>query len=77
MSCIELVELITEYLEGALPQDRRARFEEHLRACDGCTAYMEQFEATIRLTGMLTEDQVPADAREALLGAFRGWVSGS
>jgi len=77
VSCIELVELITEYLEGALPGDRRARFEEHLRGCDGCTAYMQQFEATIRLTGMLTEDQVPADAREALLGAFRGWVSGS
>ena len=77
MSCIELVELITEYLEGALPEDRRARFEEHLRGCDGCTAYMEQFETTIRLTGMLTEDQVPTDAREALLGAFRGWASGS
>ena len=77
MNCNELVELVTEYLEGALPEGRRARFEEHLAGCDGCTAYMEQFRTTIRLTGMLTEEQVPADARETLLGAFRGWVSGS
>jgi hypothetical protein len=51
------------------------RFEEHLRGCDGCTAYMEQFRTTIRLTGMLTEEQVPAEARDALLGAFRAWSS--
>ena len=75
MNCSELVELVTEYLEGALPEDRRARFEEHLRGCDGCTAYMEQFRTTIRLTGMLTEEQVPAEARDALLGAFRAWSS--
>jgi anti-sigma factor RsiW len=75
VNCSELVELVTEYLEGALPEDRRVRFEEHLRGCDGCTAYMEQFRTTIRLTGMLTEEQVPAEARDALLGAFRAWSS--
>lgn len=73
MNCSQLVELVTEYLEGALPRDRRARFEEHLRGCDGCTAYMAQFETTIRLTGMLTEEQVSPQARQALLGAFRAW----
>lgn len=77
MICSELVELVTEYLEGALPEERRARFEEHLRGCDGCTAYLEQFRTTIRLSGMLTEQDVPADAREALLGAFRAWNSAS
>lgn len=77
MNCHELVELITEYLEEALPPDRRERFEDHLRGCDGCTAYMEQFRTTIRLTGMLTGDRISPEAREALLRAFRDWAPAS
>jgi hypothetical protein len=77
VNCSELVELVTGYLEGALPRKRRARFEDHVRGCDGCTAYLEQFRTTIRLTGMLTQDRLPADAREALLVAFRDWSSAS
>jgi len=68
-----LVELVTEYLEGSMPAEQRARFEEHVSGCDGCTTYLEQFRMTIRLTGMLSEEQVAPDARETLLGVFRDW----
>ena len=73
MSCRELVELVTEYLEGALPSDERAAVEAHLAECDGCTAYLEQMRTTIRLTGALTEEQIPPGAREPLLRIFRDW----
>jgi anti-sigma factor RsiW len=73
VTCIELVELVTDYLDGSMPADQRARFDEHIAECDGCTAYLEQFRITIRLTGMLTEERIAPDAREALLDAFRDW----
>jgi hypothetical protein len=73
VNCSELVELVTEYLEDAMPVDQRAALERHLAGCDGCTTYLEQFRITIRLTGMLTEEQVSPEARAALSGAFRDW----
>jgi anti-sigma factor RsiW len=73
MACRELVELLTDYLEDALPAAERVRLETHLADCDGCTAYMEQIRAAIRLTGMLAEEQIPDDARAALLEVFRAW----
>jgi anti-sigma factor RsiW len=73
VTCIELVELVTDYLEGSMPADERARFDEHISGCEGCTTYMEQLRITIRLTGMLTEEQIAPDARAALLDAFRDW----
>jgi len=71
VNCSELVELVTDYLEGSMVADQRTRFDEHVWGCDGCTTYLEQSRITIRLTGMLSEEQVAPDAREALLGAFR------
>lgn len=71
MNCSHIVELITDYLEDALPLDVRARVEDHLAGCDGCTAYLDRYRTTIRLTGMLTEDQVAPEVREALLQVFR------
>ena len=73
MSCRELVELVTEYLEGALPRSDRRRFEKHIAGCDACTAYIEQIRLTIRAAGRLTEDDIEPEAREALLVAFRYW----
>ena len=73
MNCSELVELVTDYLEGSMPAEQRARFDEHVSGCDGCTTYLEQFRITIRLTGMLSEEQVAPDARQTLLAAFRDW----
>ncbi|MCI0634623.1 MAG: zf-HC2 domain-containing protein [Actinobacteria bacterium] len=71
MNCSRLVELITDYLESAMPEGERALADEHLSRCDGCTTYLAQFRTTIALTGMLTEEDVSPEAREALLGVFR------
>jgi anti-sigma factor RsiW len=76
MACNELVELVTDYLEGALEDGERTRLEDHLADCDGCTTYLEQMRTTIRLTGMLTEDQVPEEGRGELLRVFRAWSAG-
>lgn len=73
LTCKELVELITGYLEGTLRGRQRRRFESHLAACDGCTRYLAQMEATIRATGRLTEEQVPDEQKVVLLAAFRDW----
>jgi anti-sigma factor RsiW len=75
LNCRELVELVTDYLEGTLSPEAQARFEAHASACEGCGAYLEQMEQTIRLTGMLTDEQVPDAAMHTLLEAFRGWKS--
>ena len=73
VTCRELVELVTDYLEGALPRADRRRFEKHIAACDACTAYIEQIRLTIAATGELKEEEIEPAAREALLAAFRGW----
>ena len=73
ITCSELVELVTDYLEGALPADRRTLFDEHLVKCDWCVAYLDQMRQTQRALGRLTEDSISPDARDALLHAFRGW----
>jgi hypothetical protein len=73
LTCRELVELVTDYLEGRLPRDERTRFEMHLCYCDWCVTYLEQLRAVLRATGRLSEDSVDPGARGALLDAFRGW----
>ena len=72
-SCQELVELVTEYLEGALSPGDLGRFEAHIALCDGCTRYLEQIRETVRLTGTLTTDDLTPEAEAALLDAFRNW----
>ena len=71
--CRELVELVTDYLEGTLSRRDRARFEAHIAACANCTQYVEQFRETIRLTGALRESDVSHEAAEALLAEFADW----
>jgi anti-sigma factor RsiW len=73
LSCQELVELVTDYVEHALDATDRRRFEEHIALCDGCTAYLEQMRDTIRVTGTLTIDDLSPTAERALLDAFSGW----
>jgi predicted anti-sigma-YlaC factor YlaD len=77
IECRDLVELVTDYLEDALLGPERARLEEHLAGCEGCTRYLEQMRITIRLSGMLTEDAIPLEGRDELLGVFRSWREGS
>lgn len=76
LACNELVEIITDYLEGSLSPQEKARFEEHLALCEGCRTYLEQMRLTIRATGMLSEESIPAPAKHELLRAFRKWRHG-
>src|SRR4051794_34151867 len=73
LACRELVELVTEYLDGALSDADRARFEAHIDACEHCTAYLEQIRDTIRITGGLTPEALAPDMERELLAAFRDW----
>ena len=75
LTCHEIIELLSTYIEGGLTADNRSRVDEHLALCDGCTTYLEQMRETIRLSGMVTEEQVPEDEKTALLAAFRDWRS--
>ncbi len=72
LSCQELVELVTDYLEGALSAAERARFEAHVAACEGCDRYVEQIRASVALTGRTRAlEQRPEIT--ALLEAFRDY----
>ena len=75
LTCRELVELVTEYLDGALPAEERDIFEAHLAACPGCEAYVEQIRSAVALTGRTRElERRPETA--ALLRAFRDYRRG-
>jgi predicted anti-sigma-YlaC factor YlaD len=73
LTCREVIELLSDYVEGALSTDDQRRVDEHLALCDGCTTYLEQIRETIRLSGMVSEEQVPEPEKTALLDAFRDW----
>jgi anti-sigma factor RsiW len=73
LTCQELVELVTDYLEASLSAPQRARFEEHLAKCAGCGNYLAQMRQTIHLAGTLTEESIAPQARVDLLGVFRNW----
>jgi anti-sigma factor RsiW len=73
ISCRELVELVTGYLDGALPAEETALVEQHLNFCEGCVWYLEQVRGAIRSAGRLAEEDIPAEDRDRLLAAFRGW----
>jgi anti-sigma factor RsiW len=73
ITCQEVVELVTGYLDGALPDEEASLFEQHLNFCDGCVWYVDQLRATVAAAARLSEEDVPADTREQLLTAFRDW----
>jgi anti-sigma factor RsiW len=76
LSCQEVVEILGDYLEGAMTPEDRVRLEQHLADCDGCAAYLEQLRVTIRLSGRLSEEAVSSEAMAPLLEAFRAWRRG-
>ena len=75
LPCQELVELVTDYLEGRLPDADRRRFDEHLQGCSGCRNYLEQMRFTIKSLGGLSEASIDSAMKERLLSAFRDWRS--
>lgn len=77
LTCQELVEIVTDYLEETLPAEERARFEEHLGVCAGCRTYLDQIRTTIAMSGRLTESNIPTKARDELLKSFRDWKTSS
>jgi anti-sigma factor RsiW len=77
MTCEELVELVTAYLEDTLQETERRAFDEHLSVCPGCERYLDQFRATIELLGELPQESLSTPGRERLLDAFAEWRSTS
>ncbi|MBX3080333.1 MAG: zf-HC2 domain-containing protein [Anaerolineae bacterium] len=73
MTCQQLVELVTDYLEGSLDPTARQRFEEHLSDCTGCQNYVAQMRTTIKLVGKLTESDLTPSMQDELLTVFRNW----
>jgi anti-sigma factor RsiW len=73
LTCREVVELLTDYLEGTLAEPTTARVDAHLATCPDCTAYVAQMRTTIALLGRLREDDVPPPVLDELVRAFRGW----
>ena len=77
LTCRELVELVSDYLEGALPPGDHARFEVHIAGCAHCAAYVRQMRETLVLLGTLPADELSQEAEADLRAAFRNWKAGT
>ena len=73
LECRQVVEAVTDYLEGAMAPRDRLRFDHHLALCEGCQDYLEQRRAVIRVAGRPVADAVPPETMAGLLRAFRDW----
>jgi predicted anti-sigma-YlaC factor YlaD len=73
LECRVLVEIVSDYLDGALPEEDRERFDAHLQVCEGCRRYLDQMRTTIRVVGTLSEDDLDPGAKDQLLQLFRDW----
>jgi anti-sigma factor RsiW len=73
ITCREVVELVTDYLERELPAERTSLFEQHLNFCEGCIVYVEQMRATVATVGRVREEDVPPETKDKLMAAFREW----
>ena len=73
LACQEMVELITDYLEGALSRRQRRRFEAHLAGCEHCSEYLAQMRTTIRLSGALEVSDLTPQMRQEFAHLYRRW----
>ena len=73
LPCQEMVELVTEYLEGGLSRSQHRRFEAHLEGCENCTEYLRQMRATIRLTGSLRSEDMTPVMQDELTELYHRW----
>ncbi len=71
LQCREVVEVLTDYLEGALAIDERVALEQHLHFCEGCADYVRQFRTSIGLTGRLQEEDVPPQVMDRIVGMLK------
>jgi anti-sigma factor RsiW len=71
ITCQEVVEMVTDYLDAALPPDELDMLEQHLNFCEGCVWHVDQVRKTIATVGRIGVEELPADTRERLLDAFR------
>ena len=76
LACQQVVELVTDYLEGALPSAERRRFEYHLAGCPHCTEYLAQMRATIELAGRITPDDLTPQMQDDFIALYRQWQAG-
>ena len=76
LTCKELVELVTSYLEGQLSPADRARFEVHTTSCGACVVYYDQMRRVVRAGPSLLDTSLAPEASAPLLAAFRGWKQG-
>jgi anti-sigma factor RsiW len=75
LSCQEVVELVTEYLDESLSPEDASLFEQHLNFCEGCVWYVDQLRTTVETVGEIREEDISPEAKERLMGAFREWRS--
>jgi anti-sigma factor RsiW len=73
ITCQELVELVTRYLEDDLPPEERHVFEEHLAFCEGCVNYVDQMRHTLEVVGALREEEIAPEALDQLMRTFGDW----
>jgi anti-sigma factor RsiW len=73
ITCQEVVELVTGYLEGALSTEETDLFEQHINFCDGCDWYVDEMRTTVATVGKIEEEDIPDEIREKLMTAFRDW----
>lgn len=76
LTCKEVVELVTDYLEEALLPETEAQFEEHVASCPGCTIYLQQVRQTISMLQKLTQEPAFPETKEELLQIFQEWKKG-
>jgi anti-sigma factor RsiW len=77
LTCQQVVELVTAYLERALPAPARARFERHLAECDPCDTYLRQMRQTIRWLRTAVVETIPSETKAGLVAMFRSWKHAS
>lgn len=75
MTCQEVIEVVTAYLEDSMTAEERSAFEAHLAICDGCEQYLAQMRSTIDLLGQVQEENLRPDTRQRLLDAFADWTN--
>ena len=73
LTCQQVVELVTDFLEDRLPPDERTEVEMHLCLCDPCVTYLDQMRKLVRAAGAVQEQELSEEVRDGLLAAFRGW----